>query len=133
MINDDDFEHTCDYLLAKNAHSFINDMDERSEENRYELIGAQSERNSLDLEFDDWTRANGFVNTSDEEIVELVRKGRWVWLEFDSTDQVESIKNSKVLNELFLEIKDVSYDFVPDERCVWIDLVGLPLASWAPE
>ncbi|GKC65109.1 RNA-directed DNA polymerase, eukaryota [Tanacetum coccineum] len=59
--------------------------------------------------------------------------GRWVWLEFDSTDQVESVKNSKVLNELFLELKDVSYDFIPDERCVWIDLVGLPLASWAPE
>ncbi|GJW75950.1 hypothetical protein Tco_0135320 [Tanacetum coccineum] len=39
--------------------------------------------------------------------------GRWVWLEFDSTDQVESVKNSKV--------------------CVWIDLVGLPLASWALE
>ncbi|GJW43036.1 5-oxoprolinase-like protein [Tanacetum coccineum] len=59
--------------------------------------------------------------------------GRWVWLEFDSTDQVESVKNSKVLNELFLELKDVSYDFIPDERCVWIDLVGLPLASWALE
>nr|GEW23772.1 hypothetical protein [Tanacetum cinerariifolium] len=59
--------------------------------------------------------------------------GRWVWLEFDSTDQVESVKNSKVLNELFLELKDVSYDFILDERCVWIDLVGLPLASWAPE
>nr|GEX19857.1 hypothetical protein [Tanacetum cinerariifolium] len=59
--------------------------------------------------------------------------GRWVWLEFNSTNQVESIKNSKVLNELFLELKDVSYDFVLDERCVWIDLVGLPLASWALE
>nr|GEX29439.1 RNA-directed DNA polymerase, eukaryota [Tanacetum cinerariifolium] len=59
--------------------------------------------------------------------------GRWVWLDFDSTHQVESVKNSKVLNELFLELKDVSYDFILDERCVWIDLVGLPLASWAPE
>nr|GEX97674.1 nucleotide-binding alpha-beta plait domain-containing protein [Tanacetum cinerariifolium] len=59
--------------------------------------------------------------------------GRWVWLEFDSTDQVESVKNSKVLNELFLEHKDVSYDFIPDKRCVWIDLVGLTLASWVPE
>nr|GFA66984.1 RNA-directed DNA polymerase, eukaryota [Tanacetum cinerariifolium] len=59
--------------------------------------------------------------------------GRWVWLKFDSTDQVESVKNSKVLNEIFLKLKDVSYDFIPDERCVWIDLVGLSLASWAPE
>ncbi|GJT46133.1 RNA-directed DNA polymerase, eukaryota [Tanacetum coccineum] len=59
--------------------------------------------------------------------------GRWVWLEFDSMDQAESVKTSKALKEIFLEFKDVSHDFIPDERCVWIDLVGLPLASWAPE
>nr|GEZ05717.1 hypothetical protein [Tanacetum cinerariifolium] len=46
---------------------------------------------------------------------------------------VESVKNSKVLNELLLELKDVSYDFISNERYVWIDLVGLPLASWALE
>ncbi|GJV10616.1 RNA-directed DNA polymerase, eukaryota [Tanacetum coccineum] len=54
-------------------------------------------------------------------------------LSFDSVDQVESVKTSKALKEIFLEFKDVSHDFIPDERCVWIDLVGLPLASWAPE
>ncbi|GJT48862.1 RNA-directed DNA polymerase, eukaryota [Tanacetum coccineum] len=59
--------------------------------------------------------------------------GRWVWLEFDYMDQVESVKTSKALKEIFLKFKDVSHDFIPDERCVWIDLVGLPLASWAPE
>ncbi|GKD36874.1 RNA-directed DNA polymerase, eukaryota [Tanacetum coccineum] len=59
--------------------------------------------------------------------------GRWVWLEFDSMDQVERVKTSKALKDIFLEFKDVSHDFIPDERCVWIDLVGLPLASWAPE
>ncbi|GJT65761.1 zinc finger CCCH domain-containing protein 19 [Tanacetum coccineum] len=48
-------------------------------------------------------------------------------------DQVESVRDSKVLKEIFLEFKNVSHDFIPDERCVWIDLVGLPLASWAPE
>ncbi|GJT27793.1 hypothetical protein Tco_0908068 [Tanacetum coccineum] len=48
-------------------------------------------------------------------------------------DQVESVKTSKALKEIFLEFKDVSHDFIPDERCVWIDLVGLPLASWALE
>ncbi|GJU33963.1 hypothetical protein Tco_1182317 [Tanacetum coccineum] len=45
----------------------------------------------------------------------------------------ESVKTSKALKEIFLEFKDVSHDFIPDERCVWIDLVGLPLASWALE
>nr|GFB10397.1 RNA-directed DNA polymerase, eukaryota [Tanacetum cinerariifolium] len=61
--------------------------------------------------------SEGFVDVSLRYV-----GGRWVWLEFNSTDQVESVKNSKVLNELFLELKDVSYDFIRDERCVWIDL-----------
>ncbi|GJZ70294.1 hypothetical protein Tco_0633844 [Tanacetum coccineum] len=50
-----------------------------------------------------------------------------------SRTEKESVKTSKALKEIFLEFKDVSHDFIPDERCVWIDLVGLPLASWAPE
>ncbi|GJY35102.1 hypothetical protein Tco_0420480 [Tanacetum coccineum] len=58
--------------------------------------------------------------------------GRWVWLEFDSMDQVESVKTSKALKEIFLEFKDVSHDFIPDERCVWIDLVGLPFGLHGP-
>ncbi|GKB20419.1 hypothetical protein Tco_0854342 [Tanacetum coccineum] len=31
--------------------------------------------------------------------------GRWVWLEFDSMDQVESVKTSKALKEIFLEFQ----------------------------
>ncbi|GKA37898.1 hypothetical protein Tco_0724463 [Tanacetum coccineum] len=53
--------------------------------------------------------------------------------EFDSIDQVESVKTSKAFKEIFLEFKDVSHDFIPDERCVWIDLVVCHWASWAPE
>ncbi|GJS14960.1 hypothetical protein Tco_0409432 [Tanacetum coccineum] len=56
--------------------------------------------------------------------------GRWVWLEFDSMDQVESVKTSKALKEIFLEFKDVSHDFIPDERCVWIDHVVLHWHPW---
>ncbi|GKG47590.1 hypothetical protein Tco_0507075, partial [Tanacetum coccineum] len=33
--------------------------------------------------------------------------GRWVWLKFDSMDQVERVKTSKALKEIFLEFKDV--------------------------
>ncbi|GJX55731.1 hypothetical protein Tco_0285628 [Tanacetum coccineum] len=32
--------------------------------------------------------------------------GRWVLVEFDSMDQVESVKTSKALKEIFLEFKD---------------------------
>ncbi|GJY93403.1 zinc finger CCCH domain-containing protein 19 [Tanacetum coccineum] len=37
-------------------------------------------------------------------------------------DQVESVKTSKALKEIFLEFKDVSHNFIPDERCVWNNL-----------
>ncbi|GJY85102.1 zinc finger CCCH domain-containing protein 19 [Tanacetum coccineum] len=38
--------------------------------------------------------------------------GRWVWLEFDSMDQVESVKTSKAFNREFLELKKFSHDFI---------------------
>ncbi|GKB27821.1 RNA-directed DNA polymerase, eukaryota [Tanacetum coccineum] len=37
-----------------------------------------------------------------------------------------------VKKELFLGVQR-SFPIYSDERCVWIDLVGLPLASWAPK
>ncbi|GJT94078.1 hypothetical protein Tco_1082923 [Tanacetum coccineum] len=53
MINDDDFKHMCDYLLAKDAPSFMNDIDERFKEKKFSLIETQSGRiASLDQEFD---------------------------------------------------------------------------------
>ncbi|GJV34075.1 hypothetical protein Tco_1394475 [Tanacetum coccineum] len=53
MINDDDFEQMCDYLLTKDATSLMNDMDERFEGKKFKLIGTPSERiASLDQEFD---------------------------------------------------------------------------------
>ncbi|GJW21683.1 hypothetical protein Tco_0032305 [Tanacetum coccineum] len=41
---------------------------------------------------------------------------------------------SKALKEIFLEFKDVSHDFIPDERCVWIDPGGSAIGkSWSRE
>ncbi|GKA48047.1 hypothetical protein Tco_0741005, partial [Tanacetum coccineum] len=75
MINDEDYEYMCDYLLTKDAPSFMDDMDERFEEKKLSLIGTLSERiASLNNEFDNWAMANGFVKTSDNEVVELVTK-----------------------------------------------------------
>ncbi|GKD64315.1 hypothetical protein Tco_1306423, partial [Tanacetum coccineum] len=62
MINDNDFKYMCDYLLSKDKSSFMNDIAERIEEKRYKLVGTPSERiASLNLEFDDWAKANGFT------------------------------------------------------------------------
>ncbi|GJX96993.1 hypothetical protein Tco_0352791 [Tanacetum coccineum] len=44
--------------------------------------------------------------------------GRWVWLEFDSMDQVESVKTSKALKEIFLEFKD-TYRIIATEFAYW--------------
>ncbi|GJS21064.1 hypothetical protein Tco_0449696 [Tanacetum coccineum] len=54
-------------------------------------------------------------------------------IDLDGMERSILAKTSKALKEIFLEFKDVSHDFIPDERCVWIDLVGLPLATWAPK
>ncbi|GJT34807.1 hypothetical protein Tco_0925226 [Tanacetum coccineum] len=69
VINNDDLEHMCNYFLAKDAPSFINDMDERFDEKKLSLIGTPSDMiASLDKEFNNWAKANGFVNTSNDEI-----------------------------------------------------------------
>ncbi|GJR61554.1 retrovirus-related pol polyprotein from transposon TNT 1-94 [Tanacetum coccineum] len=73
MINDEDYEYMCDYLLAKDAPSFMDDMDERFEEKKPSLIGTPSERiASLYNKFNSWAMANRFVKTSDNDIVELL-------------------------------------------------------------
>ncbi|GJV04881.1 hypothetical protein Tco_1338450 [Tanacetum coccineum] len=59
----------------ENAPSFMNDTDERLKEKKFKLIETPRERiSSPDQEFDNWAKTNGFVNTSDDESVELVTK-----------------------------------------------------------
>ncbi|GJS32257.1 hypothetical protein Tco_1133036 [Tanacetum coccineum] len=60
--------------------------------------------------------------------------GRWVWLEFDFMDQVESVKTSKALKEIFFgSYKMFITILFPDEDfCVLIDLV-VAIGFMAPE
>nr|GEU51341.1 hypothetical protein [Tanacetum cinerariifolium] len=52
VINGNDLEHMCNYLLAKDALSFMNDMDERFDKKKLSLIGTPSDRiASLNKEF----------------------------------------------------------------------------------
>ncbi|GJX45191.1 hypothetical protein Tco_0261867 [Tanacetum coccineum] len=55
--------------------------------------------------------------------------GTLVWLAFDSKDQWKRQDFKGVKRDIF-GVPSCSHDFYPVERCVWIDLGGLPLASW---
>ncbi|GKC38938.1 hypothetical protein Tco_1051322, partial [Tanacetum coccineum] len=53
-------------------------------------------------------------------------RGRWVLVgnsSFYGSKWKRSQGLQRCLKEIFLEFKDVSHEFIPDERCVWIDLV----------
>ncbi|GJS41203.1 hypothetical protein Tco_0566246 [Tanacetum coccineum] len=65
--------------------------------------------------------------------------GRWVWLEFDSTDQVESVKNLKGdVNELFYwrlkreSLHRVLESFKVSYRNRYYCITATELAYWAP-
>ncbi|GJR79667.1 hypothetical protein Tco_0150452 [Tanacetum coccineum] len=54
MIDDNDFDYMCDYLLSKDAHIFMNYMDEKLEEKKCKLVGTPRERIAMmEQEFDD--------------------------------------------------------------------------------
>ena len=73
-------------------------------------------------------KLNGFVNFDIRYI-----GGRWVWVELESPQSLFSFKSSVELNKVFLEFKLIDKGFVPDERVVWIDIVGVPLVAWTPK
>ncbi|GJY05471.1 hypothetical protein Tco_0371411 [Tanacetum coccineum] len=68
MIDDDDFEYTCDYLLSKDAPFTIDNEEGRLEETRYKLLGTPHERiASIEQEFDNWAKTNGYIGINDQD------------------------------------------------------------------
>ncbi|GKF11086.1 hypothetical protein Tco_0049012 [Tanacetum coccineum] len=62
MIDDNDFNYMCDYLLSKGAPPFMNNMEEKLEEKKCKLVGTPRERIArMEQEFDDWARTQGYI------------------------------------------------------------------------
>ncbi|GJX99803.1 hypothetical protein Tco_0356822 [Tanacetum coccineum] len=68
MIDDDDFEYMCDYLLSKDEPFTVSNEARRLEEKKCKLIGTPQEQiNGIEHEFDIWVRTNRFIGLSDED------------------------------------------------------------------
>ncbi|KAK9053260.1 hypothetical protein SSX86_029893 [Deinandra increscens subsp. villosa] len=58
--------------------------------------------------------------------------GRWIGLSFPSTELAVRFEGCNELKKYFSIIQLLSNSFVPDERCVWIEVSGLPIVASTP-
>ncbi|GJZ52327.1 ribonuclease H-like domain-containing protein [Tanacetum coccineum] len=68
---------------------------------------------------------NGFTNFQIRYI-----RGIWVWNELDAENDLSSFRLYVEMNKVFTEFKPIDIDFVPAEKVVWIDIVGVPRCAW---
>ncbi|GJU22840.1 hypothetical protein Tco_1156182 [Tanacetum coccineum] len=62
FIDDNDFDYMCDYLFSKDTPLFMNNMDEKLEERKCELVGTPREQiGVMEQEVDKQTRSNGYI------------------------------------------------------------------------
>nr|GEU72836.1 RNA-directed DNA polymerase, eukaryota [Tanacetum cinerariifolium] len=57
--------------------------------------------------------------------------GMWVMFEFDKVDTKVNMMQHIGVKSWFHVIQDAVYDFVNDERIVWVDIEGIPLNVWS--
>ncbi|KAK9058221.1 hypothetical protein SSX86_023061 [Deinandra increscens subsp. villosa] len=58
--------------------------------------------------------------------------GRWVGMSFPDVDLITKFEKSVELNNCFSSLQLLSKDFIPDERCIWLDIIGLPVVASTP-
>ncbi|KAK9063023.1 hypothetical protein SSX86_016893 [Deinandra increscens subsp. villosa] len=58
--------------------------------------------------------------------------GRWVGLSFPNVNLALKFDACTVLKNCFSELQILSNSFIPDEKCVWLDIVGLPVVASTP-
>ncbi|KAK9060509.1 hypothetical protein SSX86_021213 [Deinandra increscens subsp. villosa] len=58
--------------------------------------------------------------------------GRWVGMSFPNSDLALKFDACLELKKCFSNLELISNSFVPDERCIWIDLLGLPVVASTP-
>nr|GFA50724.1 RNA-directed DNA polymerase, eukaryota [Tanacetum cinerariifolium] len=59
--------------------------------------------------------------------------GMWVMFEFDKVDTKKHMMQHTGIKSWFHVVQDAVYDFVSDERIVWVDIEGIPLNAWSRE
>nr|GFB81247.1 nucleotide-binding alpha-beta plait domain-containing protein [Tanacetum cinerariifolium] len=63
----------------------------------------------------------------------------WVLLEFASTKSKELFRDNVGVRSWFSELKQASFDFIPDGRVVWVEVEGVfwvrtkEVPGWVPE
>ncbi|GJS97849.1 hypothetical protein Tco_0804817 [Tanacetum coccineum] len=62
VIDDNDFDYMCGYLLSKDTPLFMNNIDKRLEEKKCKLVGTPRERIAkMEQEFNDWAMTEGYI------------------------------------------------------------------------
>nr|GEW21081.1 putative RNA-directed DNA polymerase, eukaryota, reverse transcriptase zinc-binding domain protein [Tanacetum cinerariifolium]GEW21165.1 putative RNA-directed DNA polymerase, eukaryota, reverse transcriptase zinc-binding domain protein [Tanacetum cinerariifolium] len=68
-----------------------------------------------------------------EEVKFFYLGGKWMLFEFAMIESKEKLINHTGINSWFHVIQDGFYDFVSDERIIWMDIEGIPLRAWSRE
>ncbi|KAK9063756.1 hypothetical protein SSX86_017628 [Deinandra increscens subsp. villosa] len=69
----------------------------------------------------------GFLDVSFRYI-----EGRWIGLAFPNTELALKFDSCLALKGCFSSLQILSSSFIPDERCVWVDFIGLPVVATTP-
>ncbi|KAK9072174.1 hypothetical protein SSX86_008606 [Deinandra increscens subsp. villosa] len=58
--------------------------------------------------------------------------GRWVGMAFNNVESALKFDSCVALKNIFTSLKLLSNSFIPDERCIWVDFIGLPVVATTP-
>ncbi|KAL4576083.1 hypothetical protein LXL04_012171 [Taraxacum kok-saghyz] len=56
--------------------------------------------------------------------------GSWLWIEFDNRKACTRFKQCDVLKTYFLELQNLSRQFVVDDKIIWVEMTGMPVGAW---
>ncbi|KAL4570718.1 hypothetical protein LXL04_026379 [Taraxacum kok-saghyz] len=57
--------------------------------------------------------------------------GRWIIIEFPTISAVEGFEKNAAIRNMIMEVKEITEEFMVDERLIWAEIRGLPACAWA--